>query len=97
LSPAYDSVSTLPYIPGHSLALTFGGSRSLNEITLDQVRRFADTARLPMKPVWEIARETAERTAEAWKTLPYKDLLPADTLMVVDQQIRKIIVSMTAS
>ena len=97
LSPAYDFVSTLPYIPGDSLALTFGGSRSLNEITLDQVRRFTDTARLPMKPVWDIVRETAERTAEAWKTLPYKDLLPADTLMVVDQQIRKIIVRMTAS
>jgi serine/threonine-protein kinase HipA len=44
LSPAYDLVATLPYIPNDSLALSFGGSRSLSEITTDQVRRFADTA-----------------------------------------------------
>jgi len=43
LSPAYDFVATLPYIPNDSLALTFGGSRSLSGITADQVRRFADT------------------------------------------------------
>ena len=97
LSPAYDLVATLPYIPDDSLALTFGGSRSLNEITLDQVRRFTDTARLPMKPVWETVRETVERTAEAWKTLSHKELLPAETRKVVDQQIQKISVGLTAS
>jgi serine/threonine-protein kinase HipA len=47
LSPAYDFVATFPYIPNDSLALSFGGSRSLSEIGTDQVRRFADTARLP--------------------------------------------------
>jgi serine/threonine-protein kinase HipA len=97
LSPAYDFVATLPYIPGDRLALTFGGSRSLNEITLDQVRRFTDTARLPMKPVWETVRETVERTAEAWKTLNHKDLLPAETLKIVDHQIQKISVGMMVS
>jgi serine/threonine-protein kinase HipA len=89
LSPAYDFVATLPYIPGDSLALSFGGSKSLDGVTLDQVRRFADTARLPMKPVWDIVRETVERTAEAWKTLPDKDLIPADTVKIIDGQIAK--------
>jgi len=32
LSPACDLVATFPYIPNDSLALTFGGSRSLSEI-----------------------------------------------------------------
>ena len=91
LSPAYDFVATLPYVPGDSLALTFGGSRSLNEITLEQVRRFADTAHLPMKPLWEIVRETVDRTAEAWKTLGPKDLLPAETRNIIDQQIQKVV------
>jgi serine/threonine-protein kinase HipA len=97
LSPAYDFVATLPYIPVDSLALTFGGSRSLSEITLEQVRHFTDTARLPMKPDWELVRETVERTAEAWKTLSHKELLPAETRKVVDQQIQKISVGLTAS
>jgi serine/threonine-protein kinase HipA len=94
LSPAYDFVATLPYAAGDELALTFGGSRSLQEITLDQVRRFADTARLPMKPVWEIVKETVERTAEAWKTLSHKDLLPAEMQKIVDRQIQKIVGAM---
>ena len=97
LSPAYDFVATLPYVAGDELALTFGGSRSLQEITLDQVRRFADTARLPMKPVWEIVKETVERTAQAWKTLSHKDLLPAEMQKLVDQQIQKIVGAMMGS
>ncbi len=91
LSPAYDFVAMLPYIPGDSLALAFGGSRSLNEITLDQVRRFTDAARLPMNPVWAIVRETVERTAEAWKALPCKNLLPAETRTVIERQIQRVI------
>jgi len=87
LSPAYDFVATLPYIPGDNLALTFGGSRSLDGIALDQVRRFADTARLPMKPVWDIVRETAAGTVDAWRTLDRKELLSPETLAAIDRQI----------
>ncbi len=87
LSPAYDFVATRFYIPGDKLALSFGDSRSLDQITLDQVRRFTDTAGLPMNPVWEIVRETVERTAGAWKTLAQRELLPADIHRVIDKQI----------
>jgi serine/threonine-protein kinase HipA len=69
LSPAYDLVATFPYIPNDNLALTFGGSRSLSAISRDQVRRFADTARLPVNPLWTIVRETVERTVVAWGNL----------------------------
>lgn len=89
LSPAYDFVSTLPYIANDSLALTFGGSRSLDGITLDQVRRFTDTAGLPLKPVWDAVKDTADRTAQAWTSLPDKDLLPKEILKIIDAQIRK--------
>jgi serine/threonine-protein kinase HipA len=75
LSPAYDFVATLPYIPGDTLALSLGGSRSLAEITPDQMRRFADAARIPASPLWQIAVETAERTAAAWKRLEQAYLL----------------------
>ena len=97
LSPAYDFVSTLPYIPGDHLALSFGGIKSLDAITLDQVRRFTDTARLPMKPVWDVVLETIERTADAWKSLPHKDALPSGIRETVDEQIRKVIAGTKAS
>ena len=91
LSPAYDFVATFPYIPGDRLALNFGGSQSLNEITVDQVRRFIDTARLPASPVWEIVREVVERTPAAWKTLDQKDLLPSEIRQAIDKQILAVI------
>jgi serine/threonine-protein kinase HipA len=87
LSPGYDFVSTLPYIPGDTLALSFGGSRSLSEITPDQMRRFADTARIPVSPLWKIAVETAERTAESWKTLEQADVLPKELKDSIGRQI----------
>ena len=87
LSPGYDFVSTLPYIPGDTLALSFGNRRSLSEITPDQMRRFADTARIPSSPLWKIAVETAERTAESWKALEQADVLPKDLKDSIGSQI----------
>jgi serine/threonine-protein kinase HipA len=87
LSPAYDFVATLPYLPDDRLALTFGGSRSLEGITLDQLRRFTDTAGLPLTPILRIVRDTADATATAWQKLESKDLLPADLLKAIGHQI----------
>jgi serine/threonine-protein kinase HipA len=87
LSPGYDFVATLPYIFNDTLALSFGGSRSLSEITPGQMRRFADTARIPASPLWKIAVETAERAAAAWKGLEQADLLPKDLRASIDKQI----------
>jgi hypothetical protein len=66
-------------------------SRSLDGVTLDQVRRLAGTAGLPVKPVWDVVREITERTADAWRALPHKELLPAAMLKVIDEQIGKAI------
>jgi len=87
LSPAYDFVATLPYIPHDRLALNFGGSRSIDEITSDQVRRFADTARLPASPLWPIVSETTERTVAAWDGLEEKELLPGDMRVAIGKHI----------
>ena len=91
LSPGYDFVSTLPYVPGDTLGLSFGDSRSLSEVTPDQMRRFADTARIPASPLWRIAVETAERTAESWKTLEHADLLPKDLKEAIGNQIVSVV------
>jgi serine/threonine-protein kinase HipA len=91
LSPAYDFVATFLYIPGDKLALSFGGSYSLNEITIEQVRRFADKARLPLNPVWRLIGETVERTAEAWKTLDPKEILPSEMRKAINNQIQAAI------
>jgi serine/threonine-protein kinase HipA len=87
LSPAYDFVSTLPYIPGDKLALTLGASRDMSGIGLDQLRRFTEKAGMPIAPVARIVRETAEASVEAWKSLGARDLLPSGIRKVIDKQI----------
>lgn len=90
LSPGYDFVATLPYIPNDKLALSFGGSRSFAEVTQGQMRRFADTARIPASPLWQIAVETVQRTAEAWKKLEEADLLPKTLRASIHKQIFRV-------
>ena len=90
LSPGYDFVATLPCLPNDTLALSFGGSRSLSEITPDQMRRFADTARIPASPLWRIAVETAERTVAAWKTLEQRDVVPKELRDSIERQILRV-------
>src|SRR5437879_851942 len=87
LSPGYDFVATLPYIPKDKLGLSFGDSRSLSEITPDQMRRFADAARIPASPLWRIAVETAQKTVAGWKSLEQADLLPKDLRSSIEKQI----------
>ena len=93
LSPGYDFVATLPYIPNDKLALSFGGSRSLSEVTPDQMRRFADTARIPASPLWKVAVETAERTAASWTKLEHADLLPKNLRTAIGKQILAVAAS----
>ena len=90
LSPGYDFAATLPYIPNDNLALTFGGSRSLREITTDQVRRFADTARLPASPLWRLVTDVTDLTVAAWKKLGERDLLPEKMRKAIGDQITTV-------
>ena len=90
LSPGYDFVATLPYIPNDKLGLSFGNSRSLSEITPDQMRCFADKARIPASPLWKIAVETAQKTTAGWKSLEQADLLPKDLRASIQRQILRV-------
>jgi hypothetical protein len=51
------------------------------------MRHFANTARIPASPLWRIAIETAERTAESWKSLEQADALPQDLKDSIGSQI----------
>ena len=51
------------------------------------MRRFADAARIPASPLWQIAIETTERTGEAWKTLEQADSLPKNLRESIGKQI----------
>jgi serine/threonine-protein kinase HipA len=93
LSPAYDLVSTLPYIAGDTLGLSFGGSRDIGEITKNQVRRFAETARIPVSPLWRIVTETNERMVENWRKLDERGAIPKDIRAAIEKQVLRVAAS----
>ncbi|MDE2466229.1 MAG: type II toxin-antitoxin system HipA family toxin [Alphaproteobacteria bacterium] len=89
LSPAYDLVATVPYLPKDNLALNFGGEKNIGYIMPDQVRRFAEKAGLPVNQLWTIAQETSAHIVDAWRDHPAKDLLPANVRDAIDAQIKR--------
>lgn len=90
LAPAYDYVSTIPYLPKDQLALGFGGSKDISTISQDQIRRFADTARLAVSPLWRVVQETTEKTRTAWKSLEEKALIPEKIRKAIDEHIARV-------
>ncbi len=67
--------------------------RDLHEITKDQIRRSAETARVPVSPLWKIVTETAERTAESWKTLEHREALSKEIRGAIEKQIHGVAVA----
>ena len=89
LSPAYDLVATVPYLPKDNLALNFGGEKNIGHIMPDQVRRFAENAGLPVNQLWTIAQETSAHIVDAWRDHVPRDLLPAELREAIDKQIER--------
>jgi hypothetical protein len=59
------------------------------------MRRFADGARIPVSPLWQIVVETAGRTAAAWKGLEQADSLPKNLRNAIEKQIHKVAATVT--
>jgi len=74
LAPAYDFVSTIPYIQDEAAALTVSRSKRFADFSEDELAHMAARARLPEKLVLDAARETAALFHEHWhaekKNLP---------------------------
>ena len=68
LSPAYDFVSTIPYIPGDSAALNYSRTKDFTEFTRDELAHLAAKAALPKAHVLATARETVDLFMEKWST-----------------------------
>ena len=90
LAPAYDLVSTLPYLPRDRLALSLGGSKDISVVSREQIRRFAERSGLAANQLWQLVEETIERTVEGWRRHDAKALLPDHIRNFLDQHIEKV-------
>lgn len=66
LAPAYDFVSTLPYLPGEEAALKFSRTKRFDGYDEDELAHLAARAHLPEALVVETARETVSLFHDAW-------------------------------
>ncbi len=76
LAPAYDLLSTIPYIKDTNTALNLVKSKDMASLSLDRLSHFAAKAKLSEKLVLKTAIETVGQFREAWKKGDYLDDLP---------------------
>lgn len=67
LAPAYDFVSTIPYIRDDNFALKFSRTKRFDAFGVDELTHLAAKAELPEKLVLNTAKETAMRFHEVWQ------------------------------
>lgn len=67
LSPGYDFVSTIAYIPDEDMALKLGKTKKMRDLTVEQLKYFAGKAALPETLVVGTAQETVEVFKTVWE------------------------------
>lgn len=90
LSPAYDFVSTIPYIPGDSAALNFSRTKDFTEFTWDELEHLSAKAALPTKLVLATARETVALFLERWATEKSNLPMQRDVVESIDSHLKTL-------
>lgn len=68
LSPAYDFVSTITYLPNDKSALKFSRGREFTDYTVEELEHLATKASLPLQLVIDSAQETVELFMQHWES-----------------------------
>jgi len=90
IAPAYDFVSTIPYIADKDAALNVSRSKKFADFTMDELSHLAAKARLPEKLVLDTARETVELFHEKWQSEKTNMALNSDVIAAVDKHLKDI-------
>ena len=86
LSPAYDLLSTIPYIPNEdTAALNYCRTKRMAEFDADELRALAAKARLPEKIIIDAATETVRRFRETWDAEKNNLAMPNKVNELIDE------------
>lgn len=85
IAPAYDFVSTIPYIPDDNAALKVSRSKKFSEFTMDELSHLAAKARLPEKLVLNTVEETISLFHEMWQKEKYNLALSKGVIKAIEQ------------
>jgi len=88
LAPVYDVLSTVPYIPSDSMALSLGGEKSFRALLASRWKTFANRARLPQPAVLKAVTETVQLVNDRWWRLPERTSIPTTVLKLIDEHVK---------
>jgi serine/threonine-protein kinase HipA len=90
LSPAYDLLSTIPYLPDETAALKYTRTRRMSELSYAELAYLAAKAKLPEKLVIDTARETVETFRTLWGAEKDHLDLPKAVITAIDNHLGKL-------
>lgn len=90
LSPAYDFVSTIPYIEDEKAALKYSRTKRFDEFSFDELKHLSARALLPEKIVTDIAKETVALFREHWQKEKGNLPLYPNVVEAIDEHIGKV-------
>ena len=90
LAPAYDFVSTTPYIPDDNAALTVSRTKRFDGFSEDELSHLSARARLPERMVIESARETVELFRQHWNSEKHNLRLTQEVVTAVEDQRQSV-------
>lgn len=90
ISPAYDFVSTIPYIQDEKMSLKVSRSSRFDEFSMDELTHLAAKARLPEKLILDTAAETVERFYDVWTKEKNNLALTKNMIEVIEGHLKKV-------
>lgn len=90
IAPAYDFVSTIPYIPDDSASLKVSRSKKFSDFTLDELSHLAAKAMLPEKLVLDTAKQTVAGFHEVWTKEKTHLPLTKSVIEAIERHLRSI-------
>lgn len=90
LSPAYDFVSTIAFIPDKTAALKFSRTKRFREFNIDELSHLAAKAMLPEKLVLDTARETVALFHQYWQAERSNLPLPKEAVAMINAHLNTI-------
>jgi len=90
LSPAYDLLSTIPYIADETAALKYSRTKKMTEFNLDELSHLAAKALLPEKLVLDTAKETTAKFRDIWDREKTHLVEDARVITAIDEHLAKV-------
>ena len=88
LAPAYDLVSTIPYIPTEKLALNLAGKKAFSDMTRTRFMSFAQKAKISERETMHTVERTVDLILTAWESLKAETSMPRGMVELVDRHIK---------